>query len=81
MLNFLKNKDESDIKIDLSQEDDTKSEKLLRIMHSVDIRQPIDFVLEETGIKNLQTLKTLCTRLRKQGISLSCKWGNLIRKA
>lgn len=74
---FKKNNDTEEIHIDDSELNDflyTKKQKLLNLFNDIDIRHPLKHVLEETGIKNQATLKTVLTRLRKQGIDIRMKF-------
>ncbi len=75
--NIFKKQDLEEIHIDDSELNDflyTKKQKLLNLFHEVNLRHPIGYVLEYTGIKNQTTLKAMLTRLRKKGIDIKIKF-------
>lgn len=77
---FSRNK--NTIEIDQKEIDNflyNKKQKLLNMFSEIGTKQSVGFVLEETGIKNQQTLKSMLCRLRKDGLNIKMKWGYLTR--
>lgn len=61
---------------------ETSKQILLRLFDEVGVSYPLHYVLEETGIKDYNTLKSYLWRLRKQDlVDVRIKFAHVHRKA
>lgn len=59
-----------------------KTHKLIGLMSDIDIEYPILYVLEQTGISNINSLRVICSKLKDKGIiCLKIKFGKIKRIA